>query len=111
MSIADPFESLDFLIKRVSENITASWTAVTVAVDSAESLLSKAGQVTAAEYEKFGRQISDLAAEYSRGLSNLAEGTGNVVERRALSDIASSLGNSIDNLREGGAEAYAKYGK
>ncbi len=69
---------------------------MSAAIDSAESLLSKMGEISAAEYEKFGRQISDLAAEYSRGLSTVAEGMGNTIERQSLSDIALSLNKSIE---------------
>ncbi len=111
MRVIDPIEAVGILVKPASENITASWTAISAAIDSAQSLLSKMGQVSAAEYERFGRQIMDMAVEYSRGLTKLSEGAGTAAERQALSDIASSLQDSIENLRNGGAEAYASYGK
>ena len=111
MSNVDPVEALEAVLKSVNENLTASWTAVSMAIENAEYLLSKMESVSAAQYEKFGRQMADLASDYSRGLASLAEGSGSASERQMFVYVASSMQEAVDNLRTSGAEAYAKYGQ
>ena len=104
MSNVDPVEALEAVLKSVNENLTASWTAVSMAIENAEYLLSKMGSVSAAQYEKFGRQMADLASDYSRGLASLAEGSGSASERQMFVYVASSMQEAVDNLRTGEAE-------
>ncbi len=111
MSNVDPITALQYFLEPVNENLTASWTAVSSAIECTQSLLSKIERVTAADYERFGKQLADMAADYSRALSAVAEGAGTVIEREAYSEVAVSIANAVDNLREGGAEAYSKFGK
>ncbi len=104
MSNVDPVEALEAVLKSVNENLTASWTAVSMAIENAEHLLSKMEEISAAQYEKFGRQMADLAADYSRGMASLAEGSGCASERQMFAYVASSMQEAVDNLRTGEAE-------
>ncbi len=93
------------------EKFVNNFSALLAGIDSAQSLNSRINNISAIEYEKFGRKISDLAAEYSRGLSDFAEGIGGPAQQKTFAEFSVSVGNAIDNLRAGGSEAYAKYGQ
>ncbi len=98
----------EYLSRSVSENVSASCTAVSAAIESAQDLLSRGKETSAAQYEQFGRQMADLVADHSHRLSILAEGAGNAIEREALKDVSASLVNAIERLRAAGAEAPAE---
>jgi hypothetical protein len=82
------------------------WTGLSAAISSSSNLLVTYATATAADYERIGRESLDLASDYARGLSNLAEGMGNAADRAIFEDGASGMVETIDRIRAGGAEAY-----
>ncbi len=100
----------DIIILKLIDNLDDVWSAVSTGIGEAQELISRKGRISASEYEAFGKKMADLAVDYSRGLSELAAGTGNSVERQVFQEISTSIVEAIDNLRAGGSEAYARYG-
>ncbi|MCF7544292.1 calcium-binding protein [Pseudomonas petrae] len=103
--------ALDAASNDVSEGFTAYWTGVTNAIGASSEIIKDAASASAADYERIGREMSDLAADYSRSLANLADGVGNAADRATLNQTAATLSAAIDNIRSSGSDAYSEYGR
>ena len=91
--------------------ITSYWTGVSNAIASSLTPVAESAAQAAARYQEVGRRMTDLAADYARGLQQTAEGIGNAIERQAVQQQAARIDQAITTIRQTGIDAYAKYGE
>jgi len=84
-------ETFGNVITNIGDNVTTYWTGLTNAISASSSFISGGVTASAAQYEAIGRQMADLASNYTNGLTTLAEGTGTTAERAMLADKLETL--------------------
>ncbi|WP_377700636.1 calcium-binding protein, partial [Paraburkholderia solisilvae] len=104
-------EQIENIVQLIDGNATDLWTFVTGGMSGASTWMVKTNNASAAQYESLGRSMADQAASLSRTLANLADGGGSTEERAFLNETARAMSARIEELRVGGASAYANYGK
>ena len=99
------------VVDDINENVTTYWTGASNAISSSFGWISGQAGATAAQYEALGRTFAGLSSDYANGLMNLAEGHGTLAERAMLREVAADLSAGIEQMRQGGVDAYTKYGE
>ncbi len=102
------FERVSEAIKPEVENFV---NATNSALAAAGDLINNASTATAAQYESFGRQMTEIASDYARGLLDISNGFGNSAESAAIDEISQTITNSLDSMRGTAASNYAEFGK
>ena len=66
------------------DNLTGYWTGVTAAISSSMKILAESAAETASRNEEVGRKMTDLAADYAKGLQNAADGMDSIAQRQMM---------------------------
>ncbi|MCL2717079.1 MAG: hypothetical protein FWD68_21680, partial [Alphaproteobacteria bacterium] len=99
------------LFNEISENASRYWTGVTAALSEAAVWLKDASLASATKYEALGHQLTDLAANYARGLMDIGNGLGSAQERAMLMDMGSKIIDNVEQMRQSGSKAFTKAGE
>ncbi|CAG4919317.1 hypothetical protein [Paraburkholderia gardini] len=95
----------------LSDRSADFWTMGSGALAAALTQLEKSAETSAVVYETLGRTMADQAARLAADLIALGEGVGTESQRAFLLHNAQAISLRIDDLRAGGAAAYAEYGE
>jgi Ca2+-binding RTX toxin-like protein len=110
-AVNDSIGNLETLFDDMSENVTRYWTGLTAAISESSEFLERNANISAAQYRAYGDRMLDLASDYARGISTLADGGGLAAERAAIRETGSEILRNIESIRNSGVEAIESYGR
>ncbi len=103
--------SMEQLVDGINENLTSVWTGLSNAISQSSEFISDGKFTSATDAERFGAKMMDIAADYSRGIMTIADGFGTPAEKQMLQEMGRQILEGIENMRQSGADAYARYGE
>lgn len=90
----------------IGDNLTTVWTGLSNAISQSSEFISDGKFSSAADSERFGAQMADMAADYARGVMAITDGFGTPAEKQILQEMGQQILDGIENMRQSGAPEF-----